>query len=243
VKLRTAIVAALVIGSVLLVWSHLRPDPLAGFPRVMLWAWERPEDLRFIRPGSAGIAFLARTVWLDGERVSSKPRLQTLRFNPRTPLMAVVRIESAGRGLPPRADAMREILRAIEIPEVRVLQIDFDARASERAWYGALLRDLRRALPARMPLAITALASWCEQDGWIRDLPVTDATPMLFQMGPDEAAPRGDFDVHMCRQSVGLSMDELPAAVPHGRRLYFFNPRSWTPEAYQAAMEQARRFR
>jgi hypothetical protein len=32
-------------------------------PRVMLWAWERPEDLRFIAPDRVGIAFLvARSI-------------------------------------------------------------------------------------------------------------------------------------------------------------------------------------
>jgi len=36
-----------------------RRDPLPGFPRLMLWAWESPQDLRFVTPGRAGIAFLA----------------------------------------------------------------------------------------------------------------------------------------------------------------------------------------
>ncbi|MGB0036522.1 MAG: hypothetical protein WBP79_13720, partial [Candidatus Acidiferrales bacterium] len=35
-------------------------------PRVMLWAWERSEDLRGIDPREAGVAFLARTVFLTG---------------------------------------------------------------------------------------------------------------------------------------------------------------------------------
>src|ERR1700730_7044394 len=43
------------------------PDPLPALPRLMLWAWESPQDLRFVKPGRAGIAFLARTVWLNRE--------------------------------------------------------------------------------------------------------------------------------------------------------------------------------
>ncbi len=35
-------------------------DPLPEFPRVMLWAWERPEKLDFINPRETGVAFLAR---------------------------------------------------------------------------------------------------------------------------------------------------------------------------------------
>jgi hypothetical protein len=121
-------------------------DPLPSLPRVMLWAWERPEDLRFIRPGTAGIAFLAGTVWLDGERVVARPRLQPLRFNPGTPLAAVVRLESAGRSLPEQQPVVREILHAAALPGIRSLQIDFDARQSERFWYAALLRQLRTRL-------------------------------------------------------------------------------------------------
>ena len=66
--------------------ADVRRDPLSVFPRVMLWAWERPEDLRFVKPDAAGIAFLARTLWLDGNNVSARPRLQPLRFAPGTPL-------------------------------------------------------------------------------------------------------------------------------------------------------------
>src|SRR5690242_4736930 len=131
--------AAAALGSVLLLRSTAKPDPLPALPRVMLWAWERPEDFRFIKPGAAGIAFLARTVWVDGNNVSARPRLQPLRFTPGTPLMAVVRIESAGHGLPAREPVIREISEAAALPGIRALQIDFDARQSERAWYAALL--------------------------------------------------------------------------------------------------------
>ena len=216
-------------------------DPLPKLPRLMLWAWESPQDLRFVTPGSAGIAFLARTVWLDPARAVSRPRLQPLRFNPGTDLMSVVRFESPGRGLPPRADAVREVMLAAKLPEVRALQIDFDARLSERAWYAGFLRDLRAELPASIPLTITALESWCDRDQWIGGLPVVDATPMLFRMGPGERIPE-DFSIGLCRSSIGVSTDEVPARVPRRRRVYVFPPGPWTEEAYQSAVAQAWRW-
>lgn len=236
------LLALLAGGTVLLLRSMARPDPLRSLPRLMLWAWERPEDLRFVKPGDAGIAFLARTVWLDGDNVSARPRLQPLRFTPGTPLMAVVRLESAGRGLPSRAPVIREIQEAAGISGVQALQIDFDARESERRWYAGLLEDLRGALPPRLPLTITALESWCEADGWIRNLPVADASPMLFRMGPGERAPDGDFAVPLCRSSIGAAIDELPPRVPRGRRLYFFDPHPWNRQAYEAVIAQAGRW-
>ena len=78
--------------------SHLsRPAPPGGItavsPRVVLWAWERPEILNFIDPREVGVAFLARTIVLRGQGVVVRPRLQPLGVPPGTALTAVVRIE------------------------------------------------------------------------------------------------------------------------------------------------------
>jgi hypothetical protein len=219
-----------------------RPDPLPGFPRLILWAWESPQDLRFIKPGSAGIAFLDRTVWLDGEHVRSRPRLRPLRFTPGTDLIAVVRFEGGGTILPDVASVLREVMPATSTVGVRALQIDFDARQSERAWYSRFLRELRKAMPANVALTVTALESWCEEDGWIRDLPVADATPMLFRMGPDDRPAPTDFPAKICRSSVGVSTDELPIRVPPAQRVYVFHPGSWTREKYETVTAQAARW-
>lgn len=218
-------------------------DPLPGFPRLVLWAWERPERLDFVDPRLAGVAYLARTVgWRDG-RITSRPRLQPLRVPPGTPLMAVVRLESFTPPLPDAAVVAAEILRDAANPAVRAVQVDFDARRSERAWYAALLQILHRRLDRARPLSITALASWCLGDPWVRSLPVSDAVPMLFRMGAGEPHEvRGDFSTAVCRASVGVSTDEIPYGIPHARRIFIFDPHAWTPDAYRAALEFSRRF-
>jgi len=219
------------------------PDPLRGFPNIILWAWESRQDLRFLKADSAGIAFLARTVWVDGDRVQSRPRLQPLRFKPGTVLMAVVRVESAGHGLPVASEVVRAIRPAAELTGVRALQIDFDARQSEREWYAGMLRELRGAIPPKMPLTITALEHWCEDGAWIASLPVTEATPMLFRMGPEDRRTPDSFAAGVCRTSVGVSTDEMPVRIPRARRIYFFHPGPWTQEAFDAAVAQAARWR
>jgi hypothetical protein len=90
---------------------------------------------------------------------------------------------------------------------------------------------------------MTALASWCLGDPWVRSLPVSDAVPMLFRMGAGEPKEmRRDFSVAVCRASVGVSTDEIPYAIPHARRIFVFDPHAWTPEAYRAALAFTRRF-
>jgi hypothetical protein len=216
-----------------------RPDPLPNLPRVFLWAWERPEDLRWLDTRAVGVAFLARTVCPREDGVAVRPRMQPLLVSPDAVLMAVVRVESGGHGAGadvPRT--ARAIAGAVSLPGVRALQVDFDAVASERAFYRALLTELRRLLPAQIPLSITALASWCEADGWMSGLPVAEAVPMLFRMGPDRYSPGSDFRDDLCRSSVGISTDELPSRIPSGRRVYVFDPRAWTPDHVQAALRR-----
>src|SRR3954469_25552906 len=71
-----------------------RPDPLPGFPRVVLWAWERPERLDFVDPHAAAVAYLARTIsWRDG-RIASRARYQPLDVHDGPAVMAVTRLES-----------------------------------------------------------------------------------------------------------------------------------------------------
>ncbi len=41
-----------------------QPDPLPGFPKLVLWAWERPENLSYINPAFTGVAYLAETITL-----------------------------------------------------------------------------------------------------------------------------------------------------------------------------------
>lgn len=216
-----------------------RPDPLPGFPRVFVWAWERREDLRWLDPRAAGVAFLARTVCLRGDGVGVRPRMQPLRAPPGTVLMAVVRVESGGQGAAADPErAARAIADAAALPGVRALQVDFDAVASERTFYRAVLGNLRRRLPARIPISITALASWCQADDWISGLPVAEAVPMLFRMGPDRYSPGSDFRSGLCRSSVGISTDELPARIPRGRRVYVFDPRAWSPDHLEAVLRK-----
>jgi hypothetical protein len=218
---------------------HKRPDPLPGFPRLVLWAWERPENLQFLDPNSAGVAFLSRTVsWRAGE-LHSQPRLQRLQVPPDTPLMAVVRLESSGAPLPEPESVNAEILKSAALPGVRVLQVDFDARLSEREWYRGLIRELRGKLNASVPLTITALASWCDRDSWIADLPVAEAVPMLFRMGAGEPTRTREFRTPICQSSFGVATDELPDALPRGRRLFVFHPRPWDEGSYRGILRFA----
>jgi hypothetical protein len=214
-------------------------------PRLVYWAWERPEDLRFLDPKTEGVAFLASSVELLQDSVRVQLRMQPLYLPPGMQVVAVVRIYShAGKPVALTEEQLAETLQALVAatrePAVSALQIDFDARDSERGFYTRLLTDLRQRLSPGYPISITALASWCIGDRWIRNLPVNEAVPMLFSMGSEETLIRhylsstGTFPEPLCRGSLGISTGEWwPNPVPSRTRVYVFHQGPWTSEAVE----------
>lgn len=203
--------------------------------QLTLWAWERPEDLRFLAGKSVGVAFLERTVTVGSGQLSVQRRHQPLRLAHDTRLTAVVRIEASGVSFPvDRAgEVAREIADSAVLPRVEIVQIDFDARESDRPFYAALLRETRIRLPRSTRLSMTALASWCADDPWIDATTVDEIVPMLFQMGPDarhvvtRLREEGRWRVDACNGAAGLATDERWAGLPAPRTVYVFNPRPW----------------
>ena len=222
-------------------------ERMERLPPVMLWAWERREDLSFIDPDAVGVAALVGTVFLYDDAVAVRPRFQPLMVPPGTQVIAVVRIQ-ANHARPASLLPVQRArtLRAIEHlarGKVAALQIDFDATRSQRAFYRALLLDLRRDLPPTLPLSITAIASWCIYDDWLATVPIDEAVPMLFRMGPDSGRVReylaggGDFRVAVARRSLGIAIDEKLGNLPPRRRVYVFSPRAWSRDREAAALE------
>lgn len=234
--------------------NHPLPDigQQKGMP-VVLWAWERPEDLSFVDPERTDIAFLAGTVRIQDDTVMLDPRHQPLKMPAGSKPIAVVRMESNRQSLPSLTSRMkRDVASAIvslaESFNASAVQIDFDARVSERSFYRDLLQDIRKGLPGTVPLNITALASWCMQDAWMSGLPVDEAVPMLFRMGPEgrdilrTLEKNGEFREPLCRGSVGISLDEPPARIPRGKRVYVFSPTAWTEGRARRMLQEVSRW-
>ena len=219
-----------------------------AMPSVILWAWERPTDLRYINPRDIGVAFLARTIRLHGQEVTVRPRLQPLNLPEGAGVIAVARVETdpirkAELSGQQREELAAAIVEMARLPRVSRIQIDFDATRSERHFYREVIFDVRGRLPDHVGLSITALASWCTYDDWISDLPIDEAVPMLFRMGVEEKQFSNrlesgeDFKSELCRLSYGVSTDEPRRNLSPARRLYVFNPDPWTEESVRAILE------
>jgi hypothetical protein len=214
----------------------------AEMPQKIVWAWERAEDLRFLDAEKVGVAFLAQTLILQQDEVVFRPRRQPLELAPNSYVIAVTRIEilkentkrpelSAGQ----RKKIVDLIKKTLALPNVKAIQTDFDVRLSERAFYRALVNDLKKELPENTPLTITSLASWCVGDSWFNDFPIDEAVPMAFEMGADAERIRdflakgNDWNEPLCRGSYGISIDDplINVDFKPNRRFYYFKSKAW----------------
>jgi hypothetical protein len=230
------LVLAAGLGGFVCFFARRHQNRLSSFPPVTLWAWEMPEDLRSLDPHRFAVAYLDQTI-LVSNRVELIPRRQPLAVPPEMKVIAVVRIEAvpgaaelSDPALPAKLAAA--IAGSASHHGAAALQVDFDARQSQRAFYTALLQELRRRLRPAMPLSITALASWCAFDDWIAKLPVDEAVPMYFRMGrehPPSSTSGWTYPARepLCRGVAGVSTDEAWPQLKAGTRLYVFHARPW----------------
>jgi Protein of unknown function (DUF3142). len=220
---------------------YQRPDPLPGFPPLVLWAWERPENLSYLVPSATGVAYLIATVLIIDSQISIRPRMQPLVVPPGTALLAVVRIEDRGHGASVQAIS-NAIADLTDYTRFRGLQIDYDAPKSRRDFYRDILLALRTRLPQNVPLEMTALVSWCQDDRWFRGAPIVEAVPMFFRMGVDPHSPRESLKEPLCQSSFGLSTDEFYIPVPRVRRVFVFSRHPWTESSYRAILQASKKW-
>ena len=221
-------------------------------PAPILWAWERPEDLRFAGADTT-IAVLAGSITLSGDAVLAAPRRQPALLRPDQKRIAVIHVE-IDRHKPlawtaaQRQEAVAAALAyAADLPAQSV-QLDFEVRESERQVLLELVGDLRAGLGSDRRLSMTALASWCDTESWIEAAPVDEIVPMLFRMGPGGEALKhrlatgGDFRDRRCRSAIGIATDTPPAGLPAGRLVYVFNPRRWNAADYATLVRETARW-
>ncbi|HEY3947870.1 hypothetical protein [Phenylobacterium sp.] len=220
--------------------------PAGAQPALVLWAWERPEDLRSAGP-DVEVAAVVGFVELTGAGLWARGRRFALRTAPGARRTAVVHVQiDPGQLLvwtpALRARAAQTVLAYARTPGFQAVQIDFEVKESQRQVLLDLLHDVRAGLPATTPLSMNALASWCETETWVDAAEVDEIVPMVFRMGPEgerlkaRLAAGEDFADPRCRTAIGVSTDTPLARIPAGRRVYVFNPHSWTPADIAAVL-------
>ncbi|MFV0674867.1 hypothetical protein [Variovorax sp. tm] len=212
--------------------------------RTLLWVWDRPQLFASL-PEATGVAYLHATVRLSGTESRTSWRQWPLRVAPGATVVPVVHVALDNLSPSPLDDAQQQaIAAAIEHAATHGnrsgwVQLDFEARRSQREAYVALLRRLQPLRQGGMRISATALASWCMDDPWLPAGLLDEIVPMYFRMGGESARIRqrlgttGKAAVRACRDAAGLMLGEDWPALRDVKRRYVFHAGSWKNEDFE----------
>ena len=218
------------------------------YPRIILWAWERKEDLRFINNRNIEIAYLALTIRISHNALFIRRRSNILLKGESINAFPVIRIEAANNTLPYLTESL-EMNIVNEITSIAIhsnakrIQIDFDALKSQRNFYKNILKRIRDNLKDTK-ISITSILSWCIYDDWIFDNLVDEIVPMSFDLGNEkkqiisELIKNRNLLKPYCRKSLGISTQGGFPILYKVQRLYLFHPNSWTKEDLNKILRQ-----
>lgn len=242
---------------------YILPNPqhpaLISLPSQMLWAWQRPEDLRGL-PRDIGVAYVATSITIEGETATVLARQHSLLLAPAIARVPVVHVDASWRA-PAALNARQQqtivdaVLSAVALSNTKVVQLDFEVRRSQRQFLSDVVIATRQQLPPDVALSMTALASWCAGDNWLAKLPADEVVPMAFRMAAGDTEIRallakyGRLQPTHCQTAIGTATDEplqnLPLSSPWHKtnaannvqnknfRHYRFSPKPWTQSQWQ----------
>ena len=214
--------------------------------KIYVWAWERPEDLRFLGKDkdSVVIVYYAGDVVIENGGMEITPRRNRLILPQDVPIIPLVRIDNFDNAevLDDQrlGDIKKFIVQICSITGISGCQIDFDVLSSERAFYTRLISEVKKEISPNIPLSITALVSWCDKHSWLDETEIDFAVPMFYRLGPDSMQIQTGrvgstfLKSEKCQSAIGISTDEqLPRKTYlQGKDTYFFNPEPWTEESF-----------
>ena len=196
----------------------------------LLPAWSAPEA-----------AILQRHILLTGDTARTRPRMRQPAMPAATRVTPVLHVEVSTVNPPQNIEASRAmivqaLLDAAAVSTSGWVQLDMEAKPSQREFYRSLVKQLRAALPPHIKLSVTALAWWCRSPAWLDGLAADEVVPMFFRMGRDSADMRAIVEqspatLHAsCRAgSAGFSPQEpfAPQVAARYHKTYWFDRHAW----------------
>ena len=205
------------------------------------WLWDEARLPAWSAPEAA---VLQRHILLSGNRILTRPRMRQAALARYSLVTPVVHVEISTVNPPHDMEASRMAIvgamrQAAGLSTSGRVQLDMEARPSQREFYRSLVAELRATLPASIKLSVTALAWWCRAPQWLDGLEADEVVPMFFRMGKDSTAMReilasspGKLHARCRDGSAGFSPQEAVPTEVSARyaRTYWFDYRAWKAE-------------
>lgn len=202
------------------------------------WLWDKSALPEWSQRHAAVVV---EHIHLTGDDVRSRPRLDSAPLLASTRVTPVVHVEVSTVNPPvgierSRAHILRSMRRAADLSTSGWIQLDMEARPSQREFYHSLVREIKDNLPSTIQLSVTALAWWCRSPAWLDALAADEVVPMVFRMGKDAESLRRMWStapgkLHpRCRYgAIGQAMQEPLAENASGRysKIYSFDAKHW----------------
>lgn len=229
---------------------------LNAAPDLVLWSWDYPQDLSFLKNEKARVAYYAGTATLRGKGVFFDSAAKSLKIPDNIERFPVLRLETRAAALTPeQSQAISDIaIKILSKSKADHIQIDFDAAQDERPFYLNLLKQLRRDINAARPqvqprttIGITSLASW-STDNWLPEDICDERVTMFFSLGKLGKSDLESF-TRQKPQTIGIGTWEealnrkLKAlgTLSTARTIYLFNAHPWTKESFDHIKEILRK--
>jgi len=222
----------------MLAGADSRALPHSEAPTRVAWLWDNAAVPSW---SDTEVAVVLQHIHLRGDEVLIRPRMRAPTLPPTARVTPVLHVEISSLRPPRNIEQRRDDIilamqRAAQLSTSGWVQLDMEARPSQREFYVVLVRDIRAALPKDVSLSVTALAWWCRSDRWVNELAADEVVPMFFRMGRDSAALRKliatepqRLSPRCARGAAGFSSQEPfdVVTVERYRRTYWFDNRRW----------------
>lgn len=206
--------------------------------QAIAWLWDGAQLPAWSQDRAA---VLEQHILLSGESVLLRSRARQPALAEGTQVTPVLHVEVSTVNPPRDIETSRAvILRGMRAMARRSssgwVQLDMEAKPSQRDFYRSLVRQIRAELPPSLRLSVTALAWWCRSPAWLDDLGADEVVPMFFRMGRDGPAMRRIIEdrpqaLHAsCRgASAGFSPQEpfTSQTVQRYANTYWFDMHAW----------------
>lgn len=186
----------------------------------IFWVWH-DSDAPALLAGQE-LAVLQQHFVFDKTGTHLRQRMKPLHLRPGTRVTPVVHAQLANGDLPllgqPQAKTLlKAVLQASQKSSSGWVQFDFEAPRQQRTFYLELVQQMRAQLPAHIKLSVSALASWCFEDEFMRQIAADEVVPMLFALGQPASTMHSQFLLQTPRlatackqQAIGFARQEAP---------------------------------
>lgn len=219
-------------------------------PSLVLWTWDRREDLSFIHPDRTKVAALRATLKVSSQgQYWLESRHSPYSVPAHTQQIAVFRLEISTKASVD-ADTLFKMTHDIKSLSASTseIQLDFDATQSQRPFYHHLIQALREL--GFKKISITALASWCAHERWLDTLNIDYAVPMVYNLGVDSIKLKNillknpSWKSLKCRGNFGLLPQDVEKLTPKmltSSKIFIFNPHKWDKTLYETLLRKMSR--